>query len=50
MYDLFGKVTQNKSQVILFDFSAKKIGEYDLGSDIVQVELSSRDQLYAVGK
>lgn len=37
MYDLFGKVTQGKSQVTLFDFSAKKIGDYELGGDIVQV-------------
>lgn len=50
MYDLFGKVTQDKSQVILFDFSAKKIGDYELGSDILQIELSSRNQLFALGK
>lgn len=37
MYDLFGKVTQGKSQVTLFDFSAKKIGDYELGGDIVQI-------------
>jgi hypothetical protein len=28
MYDPFGKATQSKSQVTLFDFNAKKIGDY----------------------
>lgn len=28
MYDLFGKAIQVKSQVTLFDFNAKKIGDY----------------------
>lgn len=28
MYDLFGKSTHSKSQVILFDFNSKKIGDY----------------------
>jgi hypothetical protein len=50
MYDLFGKVAEGKSQVSLFDFSAKKIGDYELGGDIVKVELSSRNQLFALGK
>lgn len=50
MYDLFGKATQPKSQVILFDFGAKKIGDYELAPDISCVELSSRNQIFALGK
>lgn len=50
MYDLFGKATQSKSQVTLFDFNAKKIGEYDLSADIKQLELSPNNHLYALGK
>jgi hypothetical protein len=50
MYDLFGKATESKSQVSLFDFSAKKIGDYELGGDILKVELSSRNQLFALGR
>lgn len=50
MYDLFGKATQQKSQATLFDFSAKKVGEYELSGDISQIELSARNQLFALGK
>lgn len=50
MYDLFGKATQQKSQATLFDFSAKKIGEYELSGGINQIELSARNQLFALGK
>lgn len=50
MYDLFGKAAEGKSQVSLFDFAAKKIGDYELGGDIVKVELSSRNQLFALGR
>jgi hypothetical protein len=37
MYDVFGKATESRSQVTLFDFSAKKIGDYELGGDILKV-------------
>lgn len=50
MYDLFGKAPEARSQVALFDFSAKKIGDYELGGDILKVELSSRNQLFALGR
>jgi hypothetical protein len=50
MYDLFGKAPDAKCQVSLFDFSAKKIGDYELGGDVVKVELSSRNQLFALGR
>ena len=50
MYDLFGKAALGKSQVSLFDFAVKKIGDYELGGDIVKVELSSRNQLFALGR
>lgn len=50
MYDLFGKVAQPKSHMILFDFNAKKIGDYELSGEIRQLELSQKGQLFAVGK
>lgn len=50
MYDLFGKATQSKSQVTLFDFNAKKIGDYEIAGDIKQIELSQNNQIYALGK
>lgn len=50
MYDLFGKATQSKSQVTLFDFNAKKIGDYEISGDIKQIELSQNNQIYALGK
>lgn len=37
MYDPFGKSPVPKSQVILFDCNAKKIGEYELSADIKQL-------------
>lgn len=50
MYDLFGKATQSKSQVTLFDFNAKKIGDYEISGEIKQIELSQNNQIYALGK
>ena len=50
MYDLFGKATQANSQVSLFDFNAKKIGQYDIAGDIKQIELSQDNQIYALGR
>ena len=50
MYDLFGKATESSSQVTLFDFSAKKIGQYDISGDIKQIELGQNNQIYALGK
>ena len=50
MYDLFGKATQSNSQITIFDFSAKKIGQYDITGDIKQIELSQNNQIYALGK
>ena len=50
MYDLFGKATQANSQVSLFDFNAKKIGQYDIAGDIKHIELSQDNQIYALGR
>lgn len=50
MYDFFGKATQAKSQVTLFDFNAKKIGDYEISGGIRQIELSQTGQIYALGK
>ena len=50
MYDLFGKATESNSQITLFDFNAKKIGQYDISGDIKYVELSQSNQIYAMGK
>lgn len=49
MYDFFGKAIQAKSQVTLFDFNAKKIGDYEISGDIKQIELSQNGQIYALG-
>jgi hypothetical protein len=37
MYDVFGKSTIAKSQVAILDLNAKKIGDYELSSDVKQV-------------
>lgn len=50
MYDPFGKASLSKSQVTLFDFNAKKIGDYEIAGDIKQIELSHNNQIYALGK
>ena len=49
IYDVFGKGVQPSSQITLFDFSAKKIGQYDLAEEIKQIELN-HSQIYALGK
>ena len=36
-YDLFGKAAQPKSHMIIFDFNAKKIGDYELSGEIRQL-------------
>lgn len=33
---------QKKSQVTLFDYNAKKVGDYDFPGDITNVELSEK--------
>ena len=40
MYDIFGKASASKAVASLYDFSAKKIGEYELSNDIQKVEMS----------
>ena len=50
MYDLFGKAAESSSQITLFGFDAKKIGQYDIQGEIKQVELSQNNQIYALGK
>lgn len=50
MYDVFGKSTQPKSQVSFFDFSAKKMGEYELSADVAHVEMGDNHKLYAIAK
>ena len=50
MYDLFGKAAESNSQVTLFDFNAKKIGQYDISGAIKHIELSHNNQIYAMGK
>jgi hypothetical protein len=50
MYDPFGNASQSKSQISIFDFSAKKIGDYEIAGDIKQIELSQSNQIYALGK
>ena len=49
-YSLFGKAEAAKTQVVLFDFSAKKFGDYDLQGDIFNVEISNSDSIYAIGR
>ena len=50
MYDLFGKATESGSQVTLFDFNAKKIGQYDISGEVKQIELGKNNQIYALGR
>ena len=37
MYDPFGNAPDSKSQMILLDFQAKKIGDYELSGDIKEL-------------
>lgn len=36
-FSLFTKETEQKTQIVLFDYSAKKIGDYDLQGDLKNV-------------
>jgi hypothetical protein len=48
VFSLFSK-DDEKTGLVLYDFSAKKVGEYDLPSDLLNVELSERGVLYGIG-
>lgn len=49
-YSVFGmkKGTPSKTQICLFDFSAKKFGDYDLNGKVTKIEMSSDNNLYVV--
>lgn len=36
-YSLFSTKTESKTQVVLYDFNAKKVGDYDLAEDIENI-------------
>ena len=50
MYDPFGNAPGSRSHMVLLDFQAKKIGDYELAGEIKELELSQKGQLFAVGK
>ena len=49
-YSVFGtkKQGQVKTQVCLFNFDAKKVGDYDLNGKISKVEMTNENNLYVV--
>jgi hypothetical protein len=48
-YSLFGKTSQSKNQIGLFDFSAKKFADYDILGSVKNVEMNNQNQLYVIG-
>jgi hypothetical protein len=49
-YSLFGakKQTLPKTQICLFNYDAKKIGDYDMNGKISKVELTSQNKMFIV--
>lgn len=48
-FSLFAKEADEKVSLALFDYNAKKVGEYDFAGDVQAVELSEKNQIYTVG-
>lgn len=47
-YSLFSTNQVEKTQIVIYDFSVKKIGDYDLEGDISDVQLSATN-IYTLG-
>lgn len=47
-YSLFSTNQMEKTQIVIYDFSVKKIGDYDLEGDISDVQLSATN-IYTLG-
>lgn len=50
VYSVFGNKNkpQTKTQVCLFNFDAKKIGDYDLNGKVEKAEMANETKLYIV--
>ena len=49
-FSLFSKENEEKTSLTLFDFSAKKVGEYDFSGDVQNVEISEKNIVYTIGQ